>query len=289
MDYENSTNYIDDATTCVSEAVKEYLVTNGMKRDDVIVINNGLDIERSNNVPVDKLYLHKELNLDPQIKIIGMVAYFYNLELKGHKTFLDAAKIICDKFDKVRFIIVGSDIFGGNSKKHFEDYAKEIGIQDKVYFLGERDDILSLMDSFYLHVLPTISEGFGMVLLEAMARKIPNIASRIVAIKEIITDRENGLLFETGDQQALAGDIEFLINNSELSKKMGISGRFRLESDFDSKTMTLKYENLFKKLHKEERPAKSRASKIIKLIFISVKYMLKKGFGRFYSFFRPFK
>lgn len=249
MRYERWTNWIDDLTLTVSYTRREYLIANGLSEKKLAVIHNGIDIEEADAVKEDKFYLHKELGLAQEVRLIGMVAYFYyNKYSKGHNVFLDAAQKVSKKFPDIKFVMVGSDVYKMGWKKYFEGYAQAIGLKDRVYFLGERDDVLSIMSSLYLHVLPSLNEGCPMVLLEAMSRKIPNIASRIRSIEEIIDDRISGVLFEPSNSDSLAKAIIFLLNNPDEAQRIGLEGRRRLEGKFTAKDMAYQYDNLFKQL-----------------------------------------
>lgn len=246
--YERSTNWIDDATVAVSAAVKGYLVSKGMPENKIEIIRNGIDIEHIDRIPEDKFYLHKELGLDSRIMIIGMVAYFYDLTTKGHKVFLDAARILVRQFSEVRFVIVGSNILCNGCKEYFQDYAKKVGLKDKVYFLGEREDVPSIMSSLYLHVLPSLSDGSPFAVIEAMVRRVPNIASNIAAIGEIIHDGKTGILFETGNYRSLAQSIICLLNSPGERNRIALAARESLENEFRVKDMAEKYESLFERI-----------------------------------------
>lgn len=249
-DYNKISNYFDEAIITVSRALKQHLVLEGISRNRIYAIPNGLDIKEIDAIPEDKLYLHKELDLKPGIKIIGMIAYFYNYCSKGHKVFLDAARIILKEFPDVRFALVGDNLVADGFREHFEDYAHKIGIRNKVFFLGEREDIFSIISSLYICVLPSQAEGCANVLLEAMARKIPNVASRIESIEEIVKDGSTGILFTPGKATSLAKSLKVLLNNPRLAKRMGILGRKRLLGRFQVNKMAKEYEDLFKKLIK---------------------------------------
>lgn len=246
--YEKLANCFADAIVALSSALKRYLISKGLAGSKIEVIPNGIDIEEMDTIKEDKFYLHKELGLDPKIKLIGMVAYFYNRVIKGHKIFLDAAKIVARKYPDTRFVLVGADFLTRGSKKYFQDYARKLGIKNKVYFLGERDDVPAMMSSLYLHTLPSFSEGCPMVLLEAMARKIPNVASRIEPIKEIVKDGVTGILFKPGNAKLLAKAISLLLENPKLARKMGIAGRKRLEARFNAEYMAEKHDDLYRRI-----------------------------------------
>ena len=245
--YERWTNWIDNTTVAVSASVKRYLIKQGLPESKIVVIHNGIDIETTGTVNTNNLYLHNELGLSSDIKLIGMVAAFRGHQLKGHKIFLDAAKEVSTSYSNVRFVLVGSDIDRAGNKQYCEQYTQSLCLEDKVYFLGERDDVNAIMDSLYIHVLPSLSEGCPMVVLEAMAGGIANIASGLDTIREIITDGINGILFEPGDYSALADAISSAIDNPDKIKEIGTAGRKTVKRNFSAQLMADRYEALFKK------------------------------------------
>jgi glycosyltransferase involved in cell wall biosynthesis len=245
--YERWTNWIDNATVTVSHSVKHFLIKRGLPENNLVVIHNGIDTEDTGTLNSDRFYLHNELRLNRDIKLVGMVAYFRGHQLKGHKIFLDAAKEVSKKYSEVKFILVGSDIDRAGNKQACEDYAQRLCLGDKVYFLGERNDIKSIMDSLYIHVLPSMSEGCPMAVLEAMARGVLNITSRLDSIMEIIKDGKNGILVTPGDYRALADAISSAIDDPDKTKEMGAAGCKTVVSKFNSRLMTDRYEALFRK------------------------------------------
>jgi glycosyltransferase involved in cell wall biosynthesis len=245
--YERWTNWIDNTTVAVSDSVKRFLIKRGVPESNIVVIHNGIDIEEPGTLNKDMFYLHNELGFNHDIKLIGMVANFRGHQLKGHKIFLDAAKEISKRYSKVRFILAGSDIDRAENKQYCENYARHLCFEDKVYFLGERDDVKYIMDSLYIHVLPSMSEGCPMVILEAMARGVPNIASRLDSIMEIIKDGKNGILFMPGDYRALADAISSAIDDPDKIKEVSTAGRKTVKRGFNAQLMTDRYEALFRK------------------------------------------
>ncbi|MDD5195687.1 MAG: glycosyltransferase, partial [Candidatus Omnitrophica bacterium] len=137
---------------------------------------------------------------------------------------------------------------GFTFREYCENYAKNIGIHDRVFFIGERLDGPSILSSLFLHVLPSFNEGCPMVLLEAMARKVPNIASGIPPNKEIITDKKDGVFFEAGNSRQLSEAMLVFLNNPSLAQEIGLAGRINLEQNFTSEIMAARYESLFQSL-----------------------------------------
>ncbi len=131
------------------------------------------------------------------------------------------------------------------------------------------------MDSFYIHVFPTKKEGFGMVLIEAMARKTPNVVSKLEALEEIVVDKESCLFFRSGDAEDLARQLELLIENPNMSKRIGEAGREVLENHFDSKKMAYKYEATFRNAI-SNKSFKTKVKQIFKLFFSSYYFLSNK-------------
>lgn len=250
---ERATNWIDDVTVAVSRDTLSYFVSKGFSVRKSCVIYNGLDLEEIDAVPQKRDLLHKELSLRTNSPIIGMIAHFYpsrkGMDIKGHKVFIRAAEKVLENFKNAHFVIVGTDKLGGNYKSQVQEYVQRLGLDNRVHFLGLRDDIPNILDSLRCLVLPsTVREGFGMVLIEAMARGIPVIGSNIGGIPEVIKDGETGLLVPPGDPDALAEAISFILSNPGKAKKMGIAGRRRVEENFTSEIMARNYESLFYQL-----------------------------------------
>jgi len=240
------TNWVDRYIVAVSEDTKKYLISKGFNVAKLRVIHNGLDLESADQVPVNRELLYRELRLNG-VPLVGLVAYLYP-HVKGHEVFLRAARRVLQRNGNIHFVIVGDVLYpkDGYYRKQLERYAVELGIAPSVHFLGTRSDIYNIMDSLDVIVLPSnVREGFGMVLIEAMARRKPVIGSRIGGITDVIQDGINGLLFTSGDDLDLAEAILSIVENPESAKRFGEAGRQRVEREFSSKVMARKYEELF--------------------------------------------
>src|SRR5690606_33724859 len=110
----------------------------------------------------------------------------------------------------------------GPLRTQLEAEAAALGLGDAVRFLGWRDDVAQLMHAFDLLLVPSIWEGFGLVILEAMTHQLPTVASAVSAIPEIVVDGETGLLVPPRDVDALAGALVSLFVDVPLRKHMGM-------------------------------------------------------------------
>jgi glycosyltransferase involved in cell wall biosynthesis len=127
----------------------------------------------------------------------------------------------------------------------------------RVNFFGWRNDIEEIMPIFDIFVLPSLNEGMGRVLVEAMAAGKPVVASNVGGIPDLVQHDYNGLLVAPGDEKALATSIKLLISNPRKAKLMGQRGR-DLCNQFSVESMVDKIDNLYQGLFKFHRPLRSR-------------------------------
>ena len=124
-------------------------------------------------------------------------------------------------------------------------------VPDQVHVLGPRKDVPALMHAIDLFVMPSIWEGFGLVLLEAMAAGRPIVASRVATIPEVVADGETGLLVPAGDPLALASALAELAEQPSMAAQMGDAGRERLRRQFSVEKMVGDTELLYRELFDE--------------------------------------
>lgn len=255
--YEAISNWIDERTVAVSKAVESYLADSGIPTDKLVTIPNGVALNEVVSAGSDERVLHRELGFDPGVRLVGMIAFFRSHASKGHKLLADAAARICGEFDDVRFVFIGGDLASsGYNQAYFRAYVRTLGLEGRFVFLGNRDDVAHIVPSLYAHVLPSFSEGCPMAVLESMAAGVPNIASRIDAVREIIDDGHDGLLFDTGDSAALADRLRHLLREPGLAARLGAAGRETVARRYSARLMGERYEALFRNVARA--PARRR-------------------------------
>ena len=129
--------------------------------------------------------------------------------------------------------------------KKIKTLCKELDISDRVIFAGHRDDIPSILKSSDILALPTLTEAFSRVILEAMAASKPVVATDEGGNSEAVIDNETGYVVRTKDTAALAEKINRLIIDKEKRKHMGMAGRKRLEEKYDIKNIVRQIEQLY--------------------------------------------
>lgn len=190
---------------------------------------------------------------DDILKIINVSRI--NHVKKGQDILIKALKICKDKGMKFRCNLVGAiHSYTEHDRATYEylkDLIQENQLEDEITFLGTRHDIPELLNNSDLFVLPSRYEGLPVSILEAMASKLPIIASNISGSKDLITNDENGLLFESEDYEELAKKILYLYNNKEIRENLA-KNTYNFVQDFDISVMAKNYYKVYKNYLKIE-------------------------------------
>jgi glycosyltransferase involved in cell wall biosynthesis len=142
-------------------------------------------------------------------------------EQKGHRYLLQALPCLLESWPQLLCVFVGE----GELRDALHRMAIDLGVERACRFVGVREDIAGILAAADLFVLPSLSEGFPFVLLEALAMGCPVVASRVNGVPELIEDRKTGLLVPARDPQALARAIRDMLSDPTAAAKMGAAGR----------------------------------------------------------------
>src|SRR5690606_29966883 len=150
------------------------------------------------------------------------------IEQKGVVYGLRGFAQVAAQFPDAHLVIAGD----GDLRHALEAEAQALGIAAHVHFLGWRDDASRVLAALDVLLMPSLWEGFGLVMLEAMAQTVPIIGSRASAIPEVIADEQTGLLVPPRNAAALAGALARLLGDAALRRHMGLLGQDRVETVF---------------------------------------------------------
>lgn len=168
--------------------------------------------------PVEKRLSGKSLivgiSIDAKSLVIGHVGGF--IKQRDQIILIDAISCLRKKGIDAILILIGD----GPEKNNLEKKCEELGVNQYVNFVGYTNDIGDWLDLFDIYINPTLDEGFGIAVVEAMLSDIPVIAANAGAHKEIIEDNINGLLFSPSDLESLIEKIMILYNDPESCKKI---------------------------------------------------------------------
>ncbi len=212
----------------------------GLGPQRVTCIHNGIDTALTRSTR-GSAAVRAELNLSREDVVIGTMGRL--APVKGLDSFLRAARVISRERANVKFVIAGE----GPDESSLRALARDFGL-DGVHFIGHRDDghdVLAAMDIF---VLPSLSEGIPMVLLEALALCRPVVASRVGGIPEVIEHGVSGLLVTPGSHDEIAHSCATLMDDASFARTLGCAGRRRVEQEFCADTMAARVADVYRAL-----------------------------------------
>src|SRR2546426_674387 len=212
-------------------------------------IHSGIDLAYFRSVRVDPTVKRKELGLPPNGPIVGTVGRL--VPIKGLEWLLKAAPRVLAEIPQACFVIIGEGPMLGELRQ----VTSQLGIGLRVVFLGAREDVPECLAAFDLFVLPSLNEGMGRVLLEAMAVGCPVIATRVGGIPDIVADGATGLLVPPRNERALAEAILTLLRDRSRRAAYGEAARRHVDGRFDVETMVRSVEGLYDEVWREKNPA----------------------------------
>lgn len=233
-------SFFTTKVVAVSRAVKEYLLRYALiPEQKIAVIHNAIDFERFNTAfGMDKNLVRQKLGFLESNFLIGCVS---NLApWKGQLILLQAFSRVIRYFPSAKLCIVGRN--AASFRQELEAFVQKNKFGESVYFLGERRDTPWILRAFDIFVFPSLTEGLGISLLEAMYMGIPAVASSTEGILEIIENNENGILVPPGDFKELAKEIIILLKDKDKMQRIGCNARKKIEMLFSPKTYIEKLE-----------------------------------------------
>jgi glycosyltransferase involved in cell wall biosynthesis len=181
---------------------------------DIYIIPNGINLDAFKRPPIKSVPNLKSKDYEKVILFIGRLH-----PVKGVRYLIQAINILsAEGMVGVKLVIVGE----GEERRSLEDYVKQLHLKEQVIFVGKIPnkkvpDYMAIADVF---VLPSLSEGLPLVILEAMASGLPIIATRIGGLPEIIENGNNGFLVQPKNPKEIAEKLKLLLYNRELVEKM---------------------------------------------------------------------
>lgn len=207
-----------------SEATKQTVLTHGVvEAEKIKVLYNGLDTKPFEE-SIEPLIPKKE-----GIFTLGSAGRFS--PEKGHDLLLEAFALLKEKNYPIQLLFAGK----GGLESELNTQAESLGVKEEVLFLGFQEDIRPFMQSLDVFALPSRWEGFGYVLVEAMASGVPVVGFPVGSIPEVIDDGKTGLVAKEKTPQALAESLEKLIANPSFCKTLGAASPAYVEANFSQK------------------------------------------------------
>jgi glycosyltransferase involved in cell wall biosynthesis len=224
----------------ISEAVKEHLMRDfSVKEECIKVVHNGIDVSKRRAQSAErKAEVKRKFGLSEGL-VVGIVARLS--DVKGHVYLIKAMREVLNRVLEAQLLIVGE----GKMKSELVRLVKNLGMSKKVFFVPEVEDVsevLSIMDIF---VMPSLKEGLGLALMEAMASGLAVIGSDVGGIKSLIQHGHNGLLVAPRDVQGLRDAILELIPDLPKRELLGKRAEEFISESFPLEKMVLETEKAY--------------------------------------------
>jgi len=208
--------------------------------DRIICIHNGIDLERLQIIENKTSKIKSFLRIEAHETVVGSVGRLSTV--KAQDRLLCAAQQLVLAGYKVRVLLVGE----GPMEQSLKELTKHLDLGRVVVFAGHQERIADYLSAMDVFVLPSLSEGIPMALLEALALERPVVATRVGGIPEVIEHGVNGLLVDPADSSSLAGSIRELIDDRSKAAGLGKAGRIRIEREFSASLMADRMSDMYR-------------------------------------------
>jgi glycosyltransferase involved in cell wall biosynthesis len=228
------------AFLCASECIRQILIGQGIPRDRALTIHEGIDLAHVDAAPPTSV--RQAFWLPTNAPIVGCVGAL--VEHKGHRHLVHAAADVVRAVPEARVVILGE----GELRDDLTRLIHELGLERHVLLPGFRPDVLSLLKTFDVFVMPSITEGLGTSILDAMACSRPVVASAVGGIPEVVETEVTGVLVPPRDATALGAAIVRLLRDPAHASHLARAGRARVEARFTADRMVLETLAVYERL-----------------------------------------
>jgi len=235
--------YIGNSNACCDMLATRERIS----RKKLYTIPNGIAFDIPSDIAGKTASLSKQYQLPENKVIVGSVGRLQ--PVKGHHDFISAIPAVLRKCPDTYFIIVGEDHRGGELQR----LAKNLGVEQSICFAGYRKDVAAWLNRFDIFVLPSLSEGMPVSVLEAMFMKKPVIATSVGGVPEVIENGEDGLLVPPKNPEELADAIVHMITDSALRESIAMKGYEKVQKQYRVDVMIKRYQDVFISLLKQKK------------------------------------
>jgi glycosyltransferase involved in cell wall biosynthesis len=231
-----------DLVLMVSDTMREIISRYGVDPQRMMWIRNAIDSKYFRRSGAPDAAFRAELGIPPGATVVGAVG-----RLNGEKDYpnmLRAAQILLKQRPDLYFVIAGK----GELEPELKALAVELGIAQRVIFMGHFHDVRKVFELMDLYVLSSTREGLPNTVLEAMAMGVPIVSTDVDGVKEAVSDQREAFLVPAQDSGKLAEGIARMLDDRELRERLARDARAKVETDFSFAHRTRTIENLYRKL-----------------------------------------
>jgi len=227
------------ATVCVSNEVRRRLAqVYGVPEERMTVIHNGVDLKEFGDCGTRIAEGGSREKEKPKVIICAARLDRW----KGQRYLIEAMSGLSD----AELWLAGD----GETRSDLEQQVAKLGLGGRVKFLGQRPDVPQLLLQADMFCLPTLTEGLPFCVIEAMATRLPVVATRVGGLPELVAEGETGFLVESKDPAALRDRLGRLLADPALRQRMGAAGRRRVEEQFSLSTMLRRTREIYESVLK---------------------------------------
>ncbi|MSS70941.1 MAG: glycosyltransferase family 1 protein [Candidatus Latescibacteria bacterium] len=232
----------DRIVSLTRREVAQYLAEGIGQPGQHTFIYNGIDADAFVRGRADRAAVRRELGVPSGAFLIASVGRL--APVKGHVHLIDALPEVLRERPDAAVLIAGDGPLRGD----LESRARALGVADHVFLPGHRGDVAGVLEAADLFALPSLNEGLGLALVEAMAMGLATVASRVGGVPEVVLEGETGLLVPPGDAGALAGAILRLMDDAAARRRMGEASQARARTHFSIERAVRETERLYEEL-----------------------------------------
>ena len=237
-----------DYRVCVSDCMRDTLISRGFKPNEMYSIYNGVDFDIEQKRVDRAQWLEKiGCGFTPENIIVGIAARLD--PVKDVATLVRGFAEASGECEELRLLIAGD----GQEREMLERLAEELGIAEKVFFAGWLTGMEGYYSSVDINVISSISETFPYAVTEAARAKIPTAASRVGGLPKLLIQNKTGMLFDAGDYHTLAEELAALANDGELRKRIGEAVYEKAKNEFSAASTCRRQIEIYEKIILREK------------------------------------
>ncbi|MDD5255792.1 MAG: glycosyltransferase family 4 protein, partial [Candidatus Omnitrophica bacterium] len=213
---------------------------------NIEVIYNGIDLARFSGAALAARQNFRQLLGLGEKPLVGIIARLS--DVKGHCYLIQAMPRVLRRFPEAKLLIIGE----GKTESSLREQVRSLEIEKSVIFMPTAEDTAAALAAMDVFVLPSLQEGLGLSLMEAMASGLAVVGSAVGGIQDLLRQDENGLLVERANADALATEIIGLLSDGEKRRRLGSAARKSMQEKFSQERMCLETERVYLKCVNKE-------------------------------------
>lgn len=235
--------WVPNTIVCVAEAARRAHMAGGYDGAHMVVIHNGFDLEPVPAALRRGSELRRAWGFDNDVTVVGTSGRFDSE--KDHRNFVRAAGLLADRLERVRFLMVGSNLDTGNAE--LMRWIEDTGHVERFTLAGERSDALDCLAAMDIFCLSSRNEGFPNVVGEAMALGIPCVATDVGDAAVLVAD--TGVIVPKENPGALANGIAHLVESPpDVRRLLAEKAKSRIHSEFSIQRTCRRFEDVYQLL-----------------------------------------